>query len=215
MATNDRTADRIKQRRLDRMRLGNSVCSIEKLVSDPEIRVALVPLTEAEYDFTLEVISTVQLPDTVIALQRIDRQHQREIMAIAIREPNDLDQRMFKSAHEVGEALETADVNFLWESYLEMVDQSSPSIDSIPPDEIELLKKVLQTIDWNELSGRSWFALKRFLSAISQEPHLANSLGSIFSSLSITKSDDERSISTASPSGNEKSARSATNQSSM
>ena len=39
------TREKIKERRLDRMRLGQAVCSYVNVPSDPEMKLCIVPLT--------------------------------------------------------------------------------------------------------------------------------------------------------------------------
>jgi hypothetical protein len=51
------TADKIRERRLERMRLGQAVCDFVTLPSDSETRLCIVPLTEAQYLQALEKVS--------------------------------------------------------------------------------------------------------------------------------------------------------------
>ena len=56
------TKAKIEERRLARMRQGQATCSYVSLISDPEIRVAIVPLTEAEYEQVLELVASIECP---------------------------------------------------------------------------------------------------------------------------------------------------------
>lgn len=172
------TAEKLIERRLDRMRQGQAVCEIETLLSDPETRVALVPLTEAEYDQAMESAVKMNVPETLMGNQARDRLLSRETLLRAIREPDDLSQKMFESVEQQMEALDHSDVSYLVDVYFEMVDRSSPSVDGLSDGDISDVKKVLAEMDWSGLSGKQWYALKRFLSTLGQAQLLAKSLGS-------------------------------------
>lgn len=172
------TAASLIERRLDRMRLGQATCEIENLLSEPEVRVALVPLTEAEYDQCMEKVIKMSAPETIMGQQMRDRALTNETLLRAIREPDDLGKMMFENTNEMTQALEVADINFLIDMYFEMVDKSSPSLDGLNDEQIEDLKKVLEEMDWSELSGKQWFALKRFLSSLGPRQLTDKLLGS-------------------------------------
>jgi hypothetical protein len=172
------TAIKIKQRRLERMRLGQAACSYANLISDPEIRVALVPLTEAEYEQCLEIVAGLVAQDNVAGFALRDRRQAQEILVRSIREEGDLTQTVYASVPEMMEDLEVVDIDQLVDEYNEMTEKSNPQIDGIPPEEFEELKKALQEVEWSELSGRSWYAAKRFLGLIMPELQAANLLGS-------------------------------------
>ena len=199
-----RTAEKIRERKLDRMRLGQAVGDVHRLLSDPEIQVALVPLTEAEYIQCIETTARrTDIPDTISGNSVLDRLNTAELLVRSIREPQDLKVRLFESIEELTDALEVADINFLRDMYFEMVDTSSPSIDGVTPAELDDLKKALQEINWNELSGRQWYALRRFLFSIMPELLQDNSLG--FGSISklIGSSEEEKSTAIVSPDSTE------------
>jgi hypothetical protein len=172
------TAQKLAERKLDRMRLGQSACDIHPLLSDPEIRVALVPLTEAEYLVGLESAIKMNVPETIMGNQARDRRLQEETLLRAIREVDDLTQQTFETLEQLNELLDHSDISYLMDMYFEMIAESSPSIDGLSETDIEDVKKVLKEMDWNVLSGRQWYALKRFLSTLGQEQLLAKSLGS-------------------------------------
>jgi len=160
------TAQKLIERRLDRMRLGQAACEIENLLSEPEVRVALVPLTEAEYDICLENVSKINAAENLAGHQLRDRALTQETLLRAIREPDDLPQQMFSSIEEMNDALEVSDINYLIDMYFEMIEKSSPSIEGLTEEQIVEAKKVLNEMDWNELSGKQWYALKRFLGSL-------------------------------------------------
>lgn len=208
-----RTAEKLRQRRLDRMRLGQTVGDVHPLLSDPEIQVALVPLTEAEYIQCLESTTNKEIPDNVAGAAIRDRYNSAELLLRACREPHDLETRMFESLDELADALEVNDINFLQDMYFEMVETASPAIDGIPPEDLDELKKALQEINWNELSGRQWYALQRFLFSIMPELLQGNVLGSGLISKLTTTSEEEKSTHTVSPDLTETFAKSVTSQS--
>ena len=92
---------------------------------------------------------------------------------------------------EVTAALESQDINFLMDMYLEMVDRTSPAIDGLDAEELEALKKALREINWNELSGKQWYAGKRFLLSIF--PDLLSGRLHGFSSTSNSTTNNEES----------------------
>jgi len=94
------------------------------------------------------------------------------------------------------ELLEIADINHLFDLCMEMSESVNPSPGSFTDDELDEIKKVLAEMDLNELSGRQWYALRRFLSLTGNELLPVNSLGSISTNLSTTMNDDEKSIPT-------------------
>jgi len=169
--------------------LGQAVCDVVELPSDPEIRLHIVPLTEAEYLNALENVRDVRANDDLAGIAIRERVQAQEILVCAIREPDDLSVRVYDSKDEMMEDLEVGDVDELIDGYNEMIAKSSPSLDGIPPEEIEHVKKVLLEMDWNALSGRSWYAAKRFLSTLSLAQLLANSPGSTSTKSSTTTSD--------------------------
>jgi hypothetical protein len=183
------TMEKIRERRLDRMRLGQAVCDYVTLPSDDEIRLCIVPLTEAEYLQALEKVRDTKANDDLPGMAIRDRVQSQEILVRSIREEDDLTQKVYASVEEMLESLEVADIDELIDKYNEMTAISSPALDGIPEGEFQDLKKRLQTMDWSALSGRSWYAAKRFLSTITPSPLLDNSLGSTSTNSSTTTSE--------------------------
>ena len=183
------TRETIKERRLDRMRLGQAVCDYVDLPSDPEIKVCVVPLTEAQYKQVLEKVAALKYPDDMTGAAIKDRAMAQETLVRAIREEHDLTQRVYEDVNELLEDFEVHDVDHVIDCYHEMVEKASPSIDGMAPEDFERLKKALQTMDWNALSGSAWYAAKRFLSRISEVPVLGNSPGSTSTPSSTTTSE--------------------------
>jgi len=168
------------------MRLGQAVCTFVPLVSDPEIRLAMVPLTEAEFLQSLEAVAAIPGKDDLANSAMRDRRQAQEILARAIREPEDLMDRVYTTVEDMQEDLDVRDIDELFDKYSEMVHTSSPSADGIPPSEFEALKKALNEMDMSALSGQAWYALKRFLSTVTPSPLLDNSSGSFSINSSTT-----------------------------
>jgi hypothetical protein len=190
------TVEKLKELRLTGMRLGQSAGYTEPLLSQPEISVTMIPLTEAEYIQCIEVVTGMDVPDNIIGAVARDRRNQNEVLFRSIRNPDDLSKRLFESMKEMTELLEIADINHLFDLCMEMSESVNPSPGSFTDDELDEIKKVLAEMDLNELSGRQWYALKRFLSLTGNELLPVNSLGSISTNLSTTMNDDEKSIPT-------------------
>lgn len=191
------TKEEIKQRRLDRMRLGQAVCDYVTLPSDSEIRVAIVPLTEAEYKQVLSHVANIDANNNMAGMSLLDRVQAQEICARAIRQDDDLSQRMFNNSEEMMEVLDVVDVDEVIDKYNEMIENSSPTMDGIPPEELDALKKALQQMDWNVLSGRQWYAAKRFLSEIFHLLPPDSLRGFTSTKSSTTTNDSEKFTSTA------------------
>lgn len=171
------------------MRLGQAVCDYVEIPSDPEMRLCIVPLTEAQYRQVLEKVASVKFPDDMAGSAIKDRVLAQEILIRAIREENDLTQPVYSDLEDLLEDFDVHDIDHLIDCYNEMVEKASPAIDGISPEDLDRLKKVLPTMDWNALSGSAWYAAKRFLSRISQVPLLDNSPGSTSTNSSTTMND--------------------------
>lgn len=168
------------------MRLGQSVADVVQLTSDPEIKLHIVPLSDAEFMQVLEAVASMSAPPDFTGMQMRDRKHAQETIVRAIREPDDFSERVYAEVSDMMEDFDATDVDDIYLRYQEMTAKSSPSLDEIPPEELETVKKALQEMDWSELSGRSWFALKHFLGTIMPSPLLDSLPGSGSTKLSIT-----------------------------
>lgn len=185
-------SEKIRELRFDKMRLGEAAADFCEIPSLPEMRIALVPVTESEYDKSLEMSAMIEAPENPSGWLRRDRRANAETLIAAIRNPQNLSERVFDNVDEMREVLEVSDINYLTDHYMEMVAKSSPALDGFDEDEIEQAKKVLQTTDWSVLTGRSWYALKRFLSTLGPSLPLDKLHGSSFiPSSTTTRSENE------------------------
>lgn len=166
-------------RRFARMRMGQDAPTLVKLPSRPEVRVALVPLTEGEHEQTLEAAASLQVGDNPYGIEMRDRAMQVATVFHALREPDNLSKKVYESIEqmiddeEVG--LEFDDINRLNEEYAALVDFSSPSLDGLDEDKLGELKKAFEMIDLSALSGKPWFHLKMFFSTLTAEQLRGNS----------------------------------------
>jgi hypothetical protein len=145
-------------------------------------------------------------------MQLRDRKMTHWVLCYSIREPGDLTRRVYDDPDELLDELTSDDVTFLIDCYYEMVERASPSMTSLSEEEIDELKKVWEVIDWNELSGKSWYALRRFLSTISPTQLTGSSSGSFLTKNLTTMSESQESTSIVSPNSNETYAKSAESQ---
>jgi hypothetical protein len=186
------TLEKLKELRLNRMRLGKALGYVEQLPSQPEIKVALLPLTEAEHLQCLEIVTSMEVPETVSGAMSRDRRTQNEVLLRSLRDPDNLDEPLFSNLDEMTENLEIVDVGSLYDAFLEMSESVNPSPGQYTDEEVDEIKKVFLEIPWNELSGRQWYALRRFLLTIGKTLLPANSLGSISTNSVIMTNEDEK-----------------------
>jgi hypothetical protein len=166
-----------KENRLAKMRLGQSACEITELPSAPDTRVALVPLTDSEYIRALEVADKAPVGDNPAGFAVRDELQKQSVIYFSAREFGDLESMFFDDLSEAGE-LDTHDIDFLYDVYLEMISNQSPSLFGLTDDDFEALKKVWTMIEWNALTGQQWYAAQRFINSIRTELHLASYSGS-------------------------------------
>src|SRR5262245_13121307 len=195
------------------MRLGQAVCDYVTLPSDDEIRVCIVPLTEADFLKVMEKTNEVIAADDVAGMALRERRQTQEICVRSIREEHDLTKRVYEKIEDMLEDLEVADIDEIYDRYREMTQKSSPSLEGIPDDEFVEIKNLLQAMDWSALSGRSWYAAKRFLSTITPSPLLDSLPGFTSTNSSTTTSESEKSTSIASPSSTRSAVKSVESQS--
>lgn len=197
--------EQIKQgRRLARMRMGQDAAEIITLPWNEEVRMAIVPLTEKEYELALSAASAFSpggdSTDDTFVMEAKDRYVSAHMLYDALREPDDIDKRVFSSVEEVREFLEPPQINYLREEYARISEFSSPALDGLGAEELDELKKAFEKIELSALSGKPWWHLKSFFSSLTPE-QLAVSLSG-FSSIknAIGTNESEESIPGASQS---------------
>lgn len=186
-----RSYEVLKERRAERMRLGKAVCEIVEFLSDPEIRLALVPLTDAEFQNSLVQAAQANVTEISSTHEVIlrDRVQKCAIILSAARETDDLTKPFFESMLEVT-SLDANDINHVFSYYEQMMEFSSPSLEDLSQADMDEIKKALEEVDWNGLSGRSWYAAKRFLLTLSPQQPPDNLFGSSQTQSLTTKTDE-------------------------
>lgn len=172
------TIEKIKQRRIERMRLGQSTAELVELPSDKEIRVALVPLLESEYDQAQRSTAMLEVPDNVAGAAVMDRHEKREVLVRAIRDPDNYANRLFANAEEMMGILQPVDISHLFDQYVEMAMNISPNVAALTDEEIDFLKKVFEGLNWKDLYGKQLYALNRLILTLSPEQLMGNLPGS-------------------------------------
>ena len=177
--------------RIRRMRIGQNAADFVSLRSNPEVRVALVPLLEREVELAWEQAAVVDVPDNVYGTEVRDRILKRYQLYYAVRDPENIEERLFESADDLADNLSETDINHLAEQYLAMVDYSSPALDGLDDAKLGELKKALETIDLSVLSGKAWWHLKAFFMTLTVEELRASSRSrsSILSLIGRSESD--------------------------
>lgn len=155
--------------RLKRIRMGQEAPELVEIPSMPDVRVALVPLTEAESMQGLIRASAQNHGDNMAAAQIAAREAMLSDIWHAMRDPDDIGQRAFESVEAVKETLEPSDVDHMIDQLTVLIDYASPSLDGLSDEEINNLKKAFVLIDWSALTGRRWSALRLCLSLLLPE----------------------------------------------
>jgi hypothetical protein len=154
-----------KNRRLERLRLGQSTYEKVHMLDDPEVEFALIPATEAEYSNSLQEADRVEAGNNPAGAAFRDEIQRKVLLFHVSRSLSDLNVKFFDSYADVDE-LETHQVNYMYDTYLEMVAESSPSMMGLSEEDFMHLKKALPRIEWSDLSGPEWYAAQRFLNSI-------------------------------------------------
>jgi hypothetical protein len=147
------------------------------LKSAPEVRMAMVPLTEAEHELSLAEAAAIDAPENEYGVEMRDRVLKSNHLYHALRAPEDVTQKVFNSWRECAELFELADLEYLGEEYAAMVHDSSPAFDGMDEEQLSELKKALETIDWSVLSGAPWYHLKAFFLTASPDALRASLYG--------------------------------------
>jgi hypothetical protein len=177
-----------KENQLAKMRLGQAACEITTLPSAPDTRVALVPLTDSEYIRALELADRALVGDNPAGFAVRDELQKQAVIYFSAREYGDLESPFFDDMGEAGE-LATHDVDFLYDIYLEMISNQSPSLFGLGDDDFEALKKVWEKIEWSALTGQQWYAAQRFINSI-QNDLLAASYSGLSSTNNSTQTSE-------------------------
>lgn len=170
--------EKLRERKIERMRLGQKACEIVPLASDEETSFAIVPLTEAEYDICMRTTAALEVPENVAGAGIMDRHEKREVIFRSLRNVGNLDKRPFSEIEQMMEIFEPEDVNKLYDRYVEMSTQYSPHFYELSQEEIDYLKELFANYQWSGLSGKQLYALNRCISALLPGQPSDNLLGS-------------------------------------
>lgn len=186
--------DKIReQTRIKRMRLGQEAPELIDVPSLEGIRIAMVPLTEAESQQSLIYAASLDVLDNAAGLQARNRVTVQMDVWNACRDPEDVAKKVWPSMEEMTKDLEAQDIDWLFDQLTTLMDYASPAIDGINEEDLADLKNSFALIDWNALTGRRWSALKLCLSILSPELLTAKSLSSISTTKSTTTRESDES----------------------
>jgi hypothetical protein len=156
--------------RLSRMRQGQEVPEYVDIPSMEGVRVALVPLTEAELSRGLAyAASDEEVPESFSGAQYRSRRAIQSDVWHASREPGEPEKRVFESIEEMIEELTPADIDYLSMHLATLMNFASPLMDGLTDDDLDFLGRAWQAIRLNELTGRQWAAAKLCLSVLLPE----------------------------------------------
>ncbi len=178
-------------RRLARMRMGQGACELVNLVTLPEVRVAIVPLTEREFEMGYSHAAALDVAENQAGWVMRDRAKQAHDMWAACREPSDLNVHVFESIDQMIDELDSMDINYLSERYSVMLAEFSPDINDMDEETLGELKKVFNALRLSELSGRERVAVVTCRSLLLPMPVPGKSPGSTSMPLSTETKNDE------------------------
>lgn len=180
--------------RLRRIRQGQDAPEWGHIPTMPEIRVALVPLLEKEIQASLIAAAAVDAPDNALGMQYRARVAQQWDLWQAIRLIEDPDKKVYASVDEMIEILEPEDIDSLYDQLTVLMDYASPSLEGLSKEDINELKNAFVLIDWKELSGRRWSALRVCLSHLLPELLLARQPSTTSTPSLTTRNENDTSI---------------------
>jgi hypothetical protein len=121
-------ADQIREKnRLARMRLGQEAPDLIELTAHPEIRVAMVPLSERETQMGMIHGASLDVPDNSAGLQARNRAVAHSDLWNSLRDPSDLNAKVFSSVDELIDELAPEEIDHLLDHLAALMDYSSPN----------------------------------------------------------------------------------------
>lgn len=193
--------DKIKEaNRLTRMRLGQDAPEFIDLPAHPEIRVAMVPLSERETQAGMLYAAALDVPDNTAGINARNRAAVNSDVWNAMRDPGNLDAKVFDSVDAMVDELEPFEIDHLADGLTVLMDYASPSVDGITDEMLSDLKKASEATEWSGLYGRRWAVVKLYLSVMSPELLAASLSGAGSTNSSTEKTASAESTSLASQS---------------
>lgn len=186
--------------RLERMRLGQEVGEPIAIPSMPDIRVQMVPLTEAESQSGVVAASLLDVPDNVAGLHARNRVSVQMDVWNACREPGNLTVHVFESAEEMATMIDMTDIDFLNDYLASLMEYASPAIDGLSEEDLTDLKKAFEETDLSALTGQRWALTKLCCQVLFPELLRVKLLGTSSTDSATLTSESGESTSTALPS---------------
>lgn len=184
----ERTYDRMMENRLAKMREGQAAGEIVDF--DDEGRCVIVPLTDGEWLKALSLADQLVTEGTEAGFLAREEYLKSAVLLFACREMRNYEEFFFNTIEEV-QTLGHHEITRVHDEYLEMVAAASPPFLAMSDEDLEALKKVWEQIEWSELSGRQWYAARRFLNLLNPASRQGNSFGLRSTRSLTTKSTDE------------------------
>lgn len=184
----------LERNRLARMRQGQLAPEMLELASIPEIRVAQVPLTEAETQRGIMAAANLEVGDNIVGMQARNRVAVQHDAWLSLREPGDLAKYLFLTPEEMADALDPRDIDLAVDQLGILMDYASPAMEGLTANDLNDLKKGLAALDWSALTGRQWAALKLALRILLPIQLQASLSGSSSTESSTERSDEPESI---------------------
>jgi len=156
----------MEQTRFARMRMGQLVGDDCAIPSMPELRVKLVPLTEAEVMAGITRAAGVDAPDNTVGMQLWNRTVRESDVWHAMREPEDLQQKVFATPEEMTELLTPDDIDIIADKLVALTQMFSTSLADMDGEEVTRVKELLARIEPSALTGRPAAALVLLLSVL-------------------------------------------------
>lgn len=189
-----------EQSRLSRMRLGQLAPEMVEIPSMVGIRVAIVPLTEGESQKGMARAADLDVADNIAGVQMRNRAAMESDVWHAVRDPEDISNKLFESVEIMVSELEPSDIDALMDKLTTLMEYASPSIDGLSNEDLNDLKKAFGQIDLSELTGQSWAATKLCFQTLLPDLLLVKLRGSSSIETLTPTSENEESISVASQS---------------
>jgi hypothetical protein len=181
------------QSRIARIRQGQDAPEYIDIPSMETIRVAMVPLNDAQHLQGQINAAELDVPDNMTGLAVRNRAAIVHDVWTACRFPDELEQKVWESPQVMQEELDPADIDYLSMKLTVMMAYQSPQLKDLSDSEVADLKKVLETIQWRELYGSQAAAAKIFLMTLFPELLQGNSYSSTSTNRSTTKSENDES----------------------
>jgi hypothetical protein len=162
-----------------------------EIPSMPHIRVAMVPLVEAEAQDGLIRSANLDVADNMAGINARNRAACVSDVWYASRVPGHLDEKIWDDPDEMVAELPPSDIDYLFDRLTILQDYASPSFANLSDKDIDELKKGFGAIEWRELTGRQASALVQCISLLLPELLAAKffSFGSTQNSTQQTESE--------------------------